>query len=59
MEVVSSVIDVIRDVLVLGDRADKFTAETELLGSIPEFDSMAVVRDPDRPRRRIRLCVRR
>jgi len=31
------------EVLQLGGRADGFTAETPLLGSVPEFDSMAVV----------------
>ena len=34
---------VVADILQLGDRADELTAETGLLGSIPEFDSMAVV----------------
>ena len=32
-----------RDVLVLGDRADEFNASTALMGDIPEFDSMSVV----------------
>ncbi|HKE93963.1 MAG TPA: phosphopantetheine-binding protein [Povalibacter sp.] len=35
--------DILRDALQLGERADSFTADTALLGSIPEFDSMAVV----------------
>lgn len=29
-------------VLGIGDRAKSFTADTRLLGAIPEFDSMAV-----------------
>ncbi|HOW75848.1 MAG TPA: phosphopantetheine-binding protein [Candidatus Competibacteraceae bacterium] len=33
----------IGDILQLGDRAQKFGPDTPLLGSIPEFDSMAVV----------------
>ncbi len=35
--------DVLADVLSLGDRAQRFTADTPLLGSLPELDSMAVV----------------
>lgn len=34
---------IVGDVLQLGDRTDGLTAETALLGNIPEFDSMAVV----------------
>ena len=34
---------ILRDTLQLGDRADALTADSPLLGSIPEFDSMAVV----------------
>ncbi len=33
----------IGEILQLGDRAQKFGPDTPLLGSIPEFDSMAVV----------------
>ena len=33
----------LRDSLQLGDRIDNFTANSPLLGAIPEFDSMAVV----------------
>lgn len=33
----------IGEILQLGDRAQAFGPETPLLGSIPEFDSMAVV----------------
>ncbi len=35
--------NIIGDVLGIGDRAQTFTSNTELIGSIPEFDSMAVV----------------
>lgn len=31
------------DTLQLGDRVNQYSVETPLLGSIPEFDSMAVV----------------
>jgi acyl carrier protein len=34
---------VLRDVLQIGERAGTLQASTPLLGSIPEFDSMAVV----------------
>jgi acyl carrier protein len=34
---------ILRETLQLGDRADSLTAESPLLGAIPEFDSMAVV----------------
>lgn len=34
---------VLRDVLQLGARADRLTRATQLLGSLPELDSMAVV----------------
>jgi acyl carrier protein len=34
---------ILRDTLQLGDRADELTADSPLLGAIPEFDSMAVV----------------
>ncbi|MGD9597445.1 MAG: acyl carrier protein [Steroidobacteraceae bacterium] len=34
---------ILRDSLSLGARADALTAESGLLGSVPEFDSMAVV----------------
>lgn len=33
---------VLRDALQLGARADAFTASTQLLGHVPELDSMAV-----------------
>jgi acyl carrier protein len=34
---------IVGEVLQLGDRVNEFSRETILLGSIPEFDSMAVV----------------
>jgi acyl carrier protein len=34
---------ILNSTLQLGSRADMLTAESRLLGSIPEFDSMAVV----------------
>lgn len=34
---------VLKDALQLGNRADGLTLSTPLLGSLPEFDSMAVV----------------
>lgn len=34
---------ILRDTLQLGARADQLTAGSQLLGTIPEFDSMAVV----------------
>ena len=34
---------IVRDTLQLGERADSMTASTELLGNLPELDSMAVV----------------
>ena len=34
---------ILNDALQLGARADALTADSQLLGSIPEFDSMAVV----------------
>ncbi|MFT4582906.1 MAG: acyl carrier protein [Gammaproteobacteria bacterium] len=40
---IDEIIQVLGDVLVLGNRAGHFSNETELLGSLPEFDSMAVV----------------
>ena len=35
--------DILRDVLSLGARADRFEPGTALLGAVPELDSMAVV----------------
>lgn len=33
----------LRDTLSLGDRADRLVPDSQLLGKIPEFDSMAVL----------------
>jgi acyl carrier protein len=35
--------NILRDALQLGSRAESLTPSSRLLGSIPEFDSMAVV----------------
>ena len=35
--------EILRNTLQLGERADQLTAESPLLGAVPEFDSMAVV----------------
>jgi len=43
MSLVQEVSLLIRDVLSLGAQADSFDENTQLLGAIPEFDSMAVV----------------
>ena len=43
MSELEEVVRVLKDVLQLGDRALSFTRDTPLLGSVPEFDSMAVV----------------
>lgn len=43
MEMVNEIRDVVRDALQLGSRADTLSADTPLLGNIPELDSMAVV----------------
>lgn len=37
------IIGILGNVLALDNRVNSFTADTELLGAIPEFDSMAVV----------------
>jgi acyl carrier protein len=39
----SQVLEVLDDTLALGGRAQQFTLETRLFGSLPELDSMAVV----------------
>jgi acyl carrier protein len=41
--VIEDVKQILKDVLQLGDRVDNFTADTPLLGSVAELDSMAVV----------------
>ncbi len=43
MTVIDDIKIVLRDALMLGDRAQEFDASTPLFGSLPEFDSMAVV----------------
>jgi len=35
--------DILRDVLSLGNRADRLDSSSALLGALPELDSMAVV----------------
>ena len=40
---IETVKKILRDTLQLGDRANALTADSPLLGSIPELDSMAVV----------------
>lgn len=43
MEVTDRLRRILGDSLQLGDKAGRLTAQSGLLGSIPEFDSMAVV----------------
>jgi acyl carrier protein len=43
MQNVTEVVEILRSTLQLGRRADQFTADTPLLGAVPEIDSMAVV----------------
>jgi acyl carrier protein len=43
MATIDEVKNILRDSLQLGDRAKGFTADTRLLGSVPELDSMAVL----------------
>ncbi len=43
MSNLSATIEIIAEVLQLGDRVHSFDSNTPLLGSVPEFDSMAVV----------------
>ncbi|MBS0366440.1 MAG: acyl carrier protein [Proteobacteria bacterium] len=43
MDTLPQIRKVLRDSLNLGARADRLTADTALLGGLPEFDSMAVV----------------
>ena len=43
MDTLTEVLRILDEVLSLGGRAMKFSAETPLLGAIPELDSMAVV----------------
>lgn len=43
MDTLARVRNILRDTLNLGNRADRLTADSPLLGGLPEFDSMAVV----------------
>lgn len=43
MDDLKSIRRILGDALSLGDRADRLTLDSPLLGAIPEFDSMAVV----------------
>jgi acyl carrier protein len=43
MQVIDGIKRVLRETLQLGDRVNAFDESTALFGSIPEFDSMAVV----------------
>jgi acyl carrier protein len=43
MDMLNEVLQMLDDVLGLGGRALQFTADTALLGALPELDSMAVV----------------
>lgn len=41
-QITSSVRDVLREVLQIGDRADALSSDSPLLGHMPELDSMAI-----------------
>lgn len=43
MDTLDGVRNLLRTALQLGERADRLTADSPLLGAIPELDSMAVV----------------
>jgi len=43
MDTLTRIKTILRDTLNLGDRANKLTVDSPLLGGLPEFDSMAVV----------------
>ena len=43
MDTLPRIKNILRDTLNLGDRAARLTAESPLMGGLPEFDSMAVV----------------
>lgn len=43
MQVIMGVKRALQEALQVGDRVDSFSESTALFGSIPEFDSMAVV----------------
>ncbi|GAB6054301.1 acyl carrier protein [Magnetospira thiophila] len=42
MATIDHIRELLREVLHLGERADHLTADTPLLGALPELDSMAV-----------------
>jgi acyl carrier protein len=42
-DLLTSLRGVLREALSLGDRADRLLPDSQLLGKIPEFDSMAVI----------------
>ena len=44
MNTLNAVKQLLGDTLQLGDRIQSFTGQTPLFGSLPEFDSMAVLR---------------
>jgi acyl carrier protein len=43
MDTFNRVKGILRDTLSLGDRAERLTPQSALMGSVPEFDSMAVL----------------
>ena len=43
MVTLEDIVQIVAEVLQLGSTADDFDSDTALLGSVPEFDSMAVV----------------
>ena len=43
MNLLEDITQIVAEVLMLDDQADGFDENTELLGAIPEFDSVAVV----------------
>ncbi len=43
LDIEQQVLALLRSVLNLGSRAERFTAATPLIGAVPELDSMAVV----------------
>ena len=43
MNVIDGIKLVLRNTLQLGDRVEQFDTSTQLFGTLPEFDSMAVV----------------
>ena len=42
-DLLTSLRGLLRETLSLGDRADRLLPDSQLLGKIPEFDSMAVI----------------